>query len=249
MEQTERQGRERRYWNEHPQTKEYASWQEFPYESWRTYRAIQRRALDHLGPLAGKRLLVCGVGSSSILFARAGAEVWGFDISEMQIAAVQALVDRHELSDRIHLQSMPFEALDYPDAFFDAAFGDAILHHIDLSRGGAELARVLRSGAKASFIEPLGTNPLLEFARRHIPYKGKGRTEDERPVTHRDVRVFSQHFAASTYREYALFSMAGRLIRIRSIVRSLETLDEVLLERAPWMRRLCQTIWIGVEAR
>ena len=45
-------------------------------------------ALDHLGTMTGKRLLVAGVGSSAILFAQAGAEVWGFDISEGQIAAV-----------------------------------------------------------------------------------------------------------------------------------------------------------------
>jgi ubiquinone/menaquinone biosynthesis C-methylase UbiE len=248
MERTRRQERERAYWNEHSQAEEYARWREFPFESWRTFRPIQRRALDYLGPIAGRHLLVCGVGPDAVLFARAGAEVWGFDISEEQVAAVQDLVDRFGLSDKVHLQAMPFEAMDYPSSSFDAAFGDAILHHIDLSAGGVELARVLRSGARASFIEPLGTNPLLGFARRHVPYGGKGRTEDERPLNYHNVRSFSRPFASSAYHEYALLGMARRITRRRSLIRSLEAVDEVLLEHARWMRPLCQSIWIGVEA-
>src|SRR5215213_657091 len=127
MQRSLRQERERRFWNEHAQT--YSDWQEFAYDSWRTYSPIQQQALDYLGPMSGKRLLVCGIGSESILFARAGAEVWGFDISESQVSSVQALVDRHGLADRIHPKAMPFESLDYPESFFDLAYGNAILHH------------------------------------------------------------------------------------------------------------------------
>ena len=144
---------------------------------------------------------------------------------------------------------MPFEALEYPDSSFDLAVGDAILHHIDLPRGAAELARVLRTGGRASFIEPLGSNPLLQLARRHLPYRGKGRTEDERPLQYRDIRTFIKEFPKSQYREFALVSMLGeRVVTDRSTIRRLQHLDEIILRHAAWMRPLCQTVWIGIEA-
>ena len=247
---TPRQERERAYWGNHAQTDEYAAWREFPYEDWRTYRPIQQTALDYLGSIAGKRLLLAGVGPSSVLFARAGAEVWGFDISERQVEAVQGVVNRHHLSDSIHLAPMAFESLEFPDAFFDVAFGEAILHHIELDRGGAELGRVLRPGGRASFIEPLGTNPALQFARKHVPYPGKGRTEDERPLVYRDVKAFTHSFATSEYREFGLFSaLSGRFVENRSLSRLLDAGDERILKHATWMRALCQMIWVGVETR
>lgn len=245
---TQRQERERAFWNEHSQADEYATWQEFPLERWRTNKPINRAALDHLGPVDGKRVLMPGVGPQAIQFARAGAEVWGFDISERQVAAVEAVVERYGLTDRIHLAAMPFEILDYQDAMFDVAFGNAILHHIDLDAGAAELKRVLRPGGRASFIEPLASNPLLEFARKHVPYPGKGRTEDEAPLTYRDIRTFTGSFAASNYREFNLFAMvAPRLIRDPGLGRRLRQLDERILSRAPALRRLCQLVWVGVE--
>lgn len=243
-----RQARERAFFNEHTQVDEYATWKEFPFETWRTYRPIERTATDFLGDVIGKRLLIAGVGVQAILFARAGAEVWGFDIAEQQVEAVRAAVERHGLTARIHLGAMAFESLEYETGFFDMAFGEAILHHIDLRRGGAELARVLRPGARASFIEPLGTNPVLEFARRHLPYPSKSRTEEERPLTYRDIREFATSFAASRYREFGLLSMLnGRIVTHRPTMRRLESADEWILARAAWLRRLGSMIWVGVE--
>jgi len=48
-----------------------------------------------------------------------------------------------------------------------------ILHHLDLTVAARELRRVLRPGGVAVFCEPWGGNPLLNFARRRLPYAGK----------------------------------------------------------------------------
>lgn len=144
---------------------------------------------------------------------------------------------------------MPFESLEYADDYFDIAYGVAILHHIDLDKGAQELNRVLRPGGRASFVEPLGHNPVLNFARDHLPYRGKGRTEDERPLRYRDIGAFGRHFARAEYREYALFSMLRRrVITNKRVVAALERLDRSVLERVPWVRRLCSEVWVGVEA-
>ena len=81
---TERQEREPQFWNEHAQTEEYANWHEFPFERFRTNWPSTQTALEYLGPLEGKRLLIAAIGPDASVFVRAGAEVWGFDISEGQ---------------------------------------------------------------------------------------------------------------------------------------------------------------------
>ncbi len=40
--------------------------------------------------------------------------------------------------------------------------GKQILHHLDMTQAVPEIARVLRPGGRAVFLEPLIHNPLLE---------------------------------------------------------------------------------------
>ncbi len=243
----ERQERERKFFNQHVSNDSYAGWKEFAFDSWCNYRPIQQTALDYLGPVQGKRILLCGVGPECVLFARAGAEVFGFDIAEAQIESASRLAQRCGLAKSIHVDCMPFEQLAFPDSFFDMAFGTAILHHIDLAAGGAELARVLTKGARASFVEPLGENPLLELVRRRIIYPGKGRTCDEQPLRYSDIQKFSTAFTRTNIREYALLSSLRRVVKSRRFCHLLETLDNALMQTLPATRSLCSMVWVGVE--
>ena len=73
--------------------------------------------------------------------------------------------------------------------------------------------------------------------------------EDERPLTYTDIRTFTRNFAASDYREFYLLSMLStRVISNKALARHLLSIDEWILPRARWMRRLCQQVWVGVEA-
>src|SRR5262249_60258603 len=72
--------------------------------------------------------------------------------------------------------------LPFADGCFDAVWGNAVLHHLDLLKAGRELRRVLAPGGVAVFCEPWGENPLLAWARRRLPYPGKERTPDEQPL-------------------------------------------------------------------
>jgi SAM-dependent methyltransferase len=247
MSLNERQKREKEFWDQHAAVDMHADWKEKSYESWRTIRPIRQTAMDWIGPIDGRKILMCGVGAEAAVFAQAGAYVYGFDISETQILAVEALARRLGLEDRIEVKAMPFEDLQYPDSYFDAVFGHAILHHIDLAQGAAELNRVMKPGTRATFIEPLGMNPLLQFARRHLPYRGKGRTEDEQPLTYRDIESFIKHFPESRYQEFSFLSMIRRRVtKSRMIIDFLQRRDRVLLERFPSLRRLCREVWVGV---
>jgi SAM-dependent methyltransferase len=190
--------------------------------------------MSYLGPLAGKKMLVCSEGEEVIYFAREGAEVWCFDLSSARIKDLQTLVDRTGLSDRVHLGVMPFEQLDYPDNFFDLAFGMAIVHHADVELSGTELRRVLRPGGRASFIEPLGTNPIINFARRSLPYRDKDRTEDETPLDYGAIRRFGGAVGKVDFRDFMLLGMVRRrLISNRAFCDMLDRIDGVLLPATP----------------
>src|SRR3546814_19128134 len=68
------------------------------------------------------------------------------------------------------------EQTSFPDASFDRIGGSGILHHLDLDRAYAEIARLLKPGGRAVFLEPLGHNPLLTAYRDRTP---RMRTEDK----------------------------------------------------------------------
>lgn len=243
-----RQAREKAYWDQFYASDMYANWQEKPFEVWRSALSTRLPPLTFLGPFEGRRILLCGVGPEAVVFARAGGEVYGFDISTTQTEAVNALARRTGLAAHINVQAMPFEQLAYPDDFFDLAYGSAILHHIDLVAGGAELARVLKPGGRAAFLEPLGTNPFLQFARGHLPYREKHRTVDERPLTYQDIELFTRSFAVARREELRLFGMLQRrVLTNRRVIKSLEQVDKVVLAYAPMLRPLCAQVWVGVE--
>lgn len=243
-----RQSREKAFWDHHYSANMYAGWKEEPYDRWSTGLTSRRMSAEWLGPIKEKRLLLCAVGAEAIIYARAGAEVYGFDISDSQIQAVDVLARRLGLRDRIQLDVSPFEHLPYSDDFFDLAFGIAILHHVDLKTGSAELARVLKPGGRAAFIEPLGMNPVLQFARRHVPYPMKKRTVDEQPLTFRDIEVFGAAFAQARHVEMSLLGMLRRrVVTNNRMIDWMERTDETLLRAVPGLRRLCSQTWVGLE--
>jgi SAM-dependent methyltransferase len=243
----ERIDREREHWDAVTTEDLYDGWVEKPYDEWRD-GAVLKQATDFLGPLGGKRILVCSEGKEVIPFARQGAEVWCFDISQVRLNILQELVNRHGLQDRVHLQAMPFESLEYEDDFFDLAFGWAVVHHVDLERSGAELRRVLRPGGRASFIEPLGVNPVLQFVREHVPYRHKSRTVDEAPFTYREIRQFGAQFERLHFRETTLLgALHWRVFQSDWMGELLYGADRYLL-KIPFLRPLCSVVWIGVEA-
>jgi len=146
-----------------------------------------RPAFESLGDVAGKRILDygCGHGMAAVVLARRGAIVTGIDLSPGYIAEARRRATANEVV--IDFQTADAEHLPFADGTFDAIWGCAILHHLDLRRAGTDLRRVLKPEGVAVFCEPWGGNPLIEFARRYLPYPGKHRTPDERPLHPADL--------------------------------------------------------------
>jgi SAM-dependent methyltransferase len=199
-----------------------------------------RPAFSLLGDLRGKRALDygCGHGMAAVVMARAGAAVTAFDLSPGYVAEARerAAVNRVAVA----CVAADGEELPFEDESFDVVWGNAILHHLDLSRAGRELRRVMRPGGVAVFCEPWGGNPLLAFARRRLPYPGKDRTPDEVPLTRRDLAPLRATFPDLDVRGYQLLGMVRRVWRNRLVCRACDAADAGLLRVLPGLGNWCR---------
>ncbi len=199
-----------------------------------------RPAFEQLWPLNGKYALDygCGHGMASVVLARAGATVSGFDLSPEYVAEARRRAEANGV--RVDFRSADAEELPYADESFDAVWGNAILHHLDLDRAGAELKRVLKPGGVAVFCEPWGGNPFLNFARRCLPYPGKKRTVDERPLNAKDLEKLQHHFPTLQWSGYQFFGMIGRVWKEPWLRSLLGRLDSTLLRLVPPLKHWCR---------
>jgi len=203
-------------------------------------------AFAPMGDLKGKRVLEvgCGAGEFLVLLARTGAQVTGIDVSPQSVAIARDRLHENGFASGRALV-MPVEKLEFPDATYDCVFGRGMLHHVVLDLAGREVARVLIRGGVAGFVEPLGHNPILEFARHYLPYPGRlPHTETtDCPLHLVDLEVFRKYFREVHFETFPLLSM----LRARGIVPigQMETwlgVDVALLRRWPGLRRFCRLV-------
>ncbi len=197
-----------------------------------------RPAFAELGNLRGQAILDygCGHGMAAVVLARAGARVSAFDLSPGYVAEAERRAAVNGVS--AEFRAADAEHLPYADASFDAVWGNAILHHLDLQQAGAELQRVLKPGGVAVFCEPWGGNPLLELARRRLPYPGKERTPDERPLNRRDLAPLRAHFPKLSWRGHQLFGMVRRVVKSRIVLAPADFADRLAFAFCPLLENL-----------
>ena len=104
---------------------------------------------EHLGALAGKRVLDVGCGKGR--FARVfheqepEAELWGLDISEAMLKYVPEGIRTRAGS----MTELPFE-----DAFFDGAYATESLEHaVETEKAVSEICRVVKPGGRIAIID------------------------------------------------------------------------------------------------
>jgi malonyl-CoA O-methyltransferase len=104
---------------------------------------------EHLGPLAGKRVLDVGCGKGR--FARVfreqepQAELWGLDISEAMLRFVPAGIRTRAGS----MTELPFD-----ENFFDGAYATESLEHaVEIEKAVSEICRVVKPGGRIVIID------------------------------------------------------------------------------------------------
>ncbi len=191
--------------------------------------------------VAGRDVLEygCGRGSAAFEIARAGGRVIGIDISTVGIAQATTRAEAEGVEARF--ERMDAEHLSFADARFDLIVGSGILHHLDMARAFAEVARVLRPGGRAIFYEPLGHNPAINWYRRHTPDM---RTADEHPLVMGDLDAAARWFEVRT-RYHHLTSLALVPLRRTRLFRPLYAVTETI-DRLLFLMPLRRWAWCAV---
>ena len=199
---------------------------------------------EFLGDLKGKRVLEigCGAGKIAVLMAKSGAQVTAFDLSphSVRVARESSLINETVINFAVSAG----EHLPFADGSFDVIYGKAILHHLDINIGKCDLYRVLKNDGKAVFIEPMGMNPLLTFARKYAPYPHKNPVGVDRPLTYADMDSWTESAKFKEYREVQLLSMIERGFGWGMEFPVLRKIDEYLLKNVPFLRRFCRYVVI-----
>ncbi|MHB1137356.1 MAG: class I SAM-dependent methyltransferase [Microthrixaceae bacterium] len=166
----------------------------------------------------------CGDNAEAWDLAGRGLSVTSIDISPVAVEAARSRAADEGLT-RLRFEEMNAEALTFADGSFDAVIGSGILHHLDLALGVPEVARVLRPGGVAVFLEPLGLNPALRAYRRVTPGE---RTPDEHPLLRADLRFLERWFEQVDLQFFHLASLAAiPLLKTDLFDRALGTLGRV----------------------
>lgn len=184
----------------------------------------------------------CGDGGFSIILARRGARVYGVDISAGLISRARAAAASSGLDGNApQFITGDAQRLPFADAKFDFVVGNGALHHLDLDQAYAEIARVLRPGGTAVFMEPMYSHPLLWALRKLTP---KTHTADERPLSFTDFERAKKWFSTCQHREHFLLAVCaapahllGRTVAL-SVINPLDCFDGLLMRMFPPLRRM-----------
>lgn len=226
---------------------------QFADEDYLDHETWVRPAVAKLGDLRDKNVLDygCGHGMAAVVLARAGAAVTAFDLSPGYVREARERLRANGVRGACVVADG--EELPFPDAEFDAVWGNAVLHHLNLARAGRELSRVLKPGGVAVFCEPWGGNPFLALARRFLPYPGKDRTPDEQPLTHRALAPLHEIFPQVEVEGFQLLGMirrfwsAGGKSPPVSLLRAVDECDRRLLRWLPRLRNWCRYVVITLR--
>lgn len=190
---------------------------------WNSYWYVLSAIKDAFNP--GMKILDfgCGTGEHGVLFASIGYLVYGFDISEQGIGAARRLAEKYGYGERVALDVMTAEALQFEDETFDVIAGIDILHHVDIPLALRECHRVLKPGGRAFFREPVEA-PVFERLRssalfeRLVPREKsleRHITEDERKLARKDLDDVKRVFPETTLRRFAILSRLDRFVEIK----------------------------------
>jgi ubiquinone/menaquinone biosynthesis C-methylase UbiE len=182
----------------------------------------------------------CGLGGMSIRFAKAGATVYGIDISPESVATARAAAQEAGVSDRCHFEVMDAEALSFPDHSFDVIVCAGVLHHLDVMRAFRELARVLKPSGAVIAGEALGHNPIIRAYRKLTPHL-RTSWEADHILKMKDLRTAKAFFEHVEPHYFHLFSILATPFRRTSafapVLGMCNVIDDVVL-RIPGLRLL-----------
>jgi|LQYC01.1.fsa_nt_gi ubiquinone/menaquinone biosynthesis C-methylase UbiE len=194
----------------------------------------------------------CGAGHLSIWLAMAGKRVWAFDFSKSAISIARESAKQSGVAQRITFSTMDARHLDYEDGYFDVVTGKDCIHHlIKYPEAITEIARVLKPGGKAVFVEPLALNPVVNLLRFiNVRYHKR---VGERMLTKGDLKFLESSFGSLRMDHFSVFSTFSKLIARkpdqvvgirRKICMILDSFDVFMCKVFPYLKRYSSVCYI-----
>ena len=145
----------------------------------------------------------CGVGSfAEKVIKYYPKTLTGIDISEVSID--KAKKKAKELKIDINYKVDNCEKTTLDENSFDIVYGTGILHHLEISKCLEEIHRMLKSRGNLLFIEPLGTNPIINLYRKLTP---NSRSKDEHPLIKKDFDFINEKFDEVKIKYYGFLTL------------------------------------------
>jgi len=145
----------------------------------------------------------CGIGPSIKKVVNFNPKkITGIDISEVSIK--KAREETINYQSKVDLQVDNCENTNLKNSHFDIVYGLGILHHLDFSKCLNEISRILKPGGSLLFVEPLGTNPIINLYRKLTP---KSRSDDEHPLLEKDFLLLNERFTDVEIKYYGLLTV------------------------------------------
>lgn len=192
----------------------------------------------------------CGPGSLAFDLAERGARVFGIDISPAAIETAAQEARERGVAEAIDFRVGNAEDLPFHDQQFDLVCGTGILHHLDLDHAYPEIARVLRPGGRAIFLEPLGHNRAINWYRDRTPDL---RTPDEHPLLREDLEHARRCFDRVDLSYFNLAVLAAVPLRSTPLfgaaIGALSLVDRLLLNRLSPLRLQAWMVLMSMERR
>ena len=156
--------------------------------------------LSRMGALKGKRLLDVGsgLGESSVYFALQGARVTMTDISPGMVQTGHEIAKKYGVEVEGIVSSA--EELDVPAESYDLVYIANTIHHVqDRELLFQKIHRALKPSGRFFSFDPIAYNPVINLYRRMAT---EVRTEDESPLTARDLKLAKKYFPDVQHREF-----------------------------------------------
>ena len=145
----------------------------------------------------------CGTGASIEKVIKFNPKkIFGIDISEVSVKKAKKKAEELKISANYSVDNC--EKTKFENNSFDLVYGAGILHHLKIEKCLDEICRILKSKGKLVFIEPLGTNPIINFYRKLTP---NSRSKDEHPLVNKDFVYIKSKFTDISIKYYGFLTL------------------------------------------
>ena len=145
----------------------------------------------------------CGIGSiTEKVSLYSPSQIVGIDISEVSINKAKNNAKKKGLNIQYSVDNCEKSKLESNS--FDLIYGSAILHHLNLHSCLKEINRLLKKDGMMVFMEPLGTNPLINLYRKFTP---NDRSQDEHPFIKKDFELMKNVYSKVDVEYYGFLTL------------------------------------------